>query len=59
MTEQEVKEYQAFMWTPVNAYACEKCPENKNDGWNKLPCGQQNCWVVCHTETYRRGKDES
>ena len=50
MTDQEVKAYQDFMWNPVNAYACEKCPENKNDGWNKLPCGQQNCWVVCHTD---------
>lgn len=42
------KEYKDFMWNENNAYACKRCPENRNDVWSKLPCGQQNCWVVCH-----------
>ena len=53
MTEAEVK----FMQNPENAYACDRCPENKNDpdyqAGGRLKCGQWQCWVVLRTETWR------
>lgn len=54
MTESEVKAYGDFMFNAENAYACDRCPENKGESSNiekKLPCGQQNCWVVCHVRS--------
>lgn len=33
----------------TDEYNCENCPENRGDfPHDKLPCGQQNCWVTCH-----------
>ena len=52
MTQEELKKYIDFMNTPGNAYNCSVCPENRGDHSKierRLPCGQQNCWVVCHT----------
>lgn len=42
-----LKAYKDFMCNPCNAYNCAECPERgiSTDG---LPCGQQNCWVLCH-----------
>lgn len=51
MTEQERREYVAFMCNIENEYNCDKCPENKDadtDFCRQYPCGQQNCWVTCH-----------
>lgn len=48
MTDQEVKEYKEFMWNPENSINCKACPENVHSR-TSLPCGQQNCWVDCHT----------
>ena len=50
MTKQEHKDYCDFMWNNKNAYCCSKCPENRGDDRRRYPCGQQNCWVVCHTK---------
>jgi hypothetical protein len=38
------------MFNENNIMNCNECPENQDfDSWeNKLPCGQQNCWVYCH-----------
>ena len=47
MTEAERQAYLRFMWDPKNSHNCEECPENSNS--RPLPCGQQNCWVDCHT----------
>jgi hypothetical protein len=50
----EDKKYQDFMWNPKNEYNCHECPENRRLGLlfpERLPCGQQNCWVVCHTKS--------
>lgn len=57
MTEIEIE----FMKNPENAFACDLCPENKNDpdyrAGGRLPCGQWQCWVVLKSETWRkRGK---
>jgi hypothetical protein len=58
MTDGEVIAYKEFMWNPLNQYKCDICPENKGHDGNgfdhKYPCDQQKCWVVCHTETYRK-----
>lgn len=50
------EEYRNFMWNSENEYNCKQCPENKHDSWAKNPCGQQNCWVVCHTKS-QEGKE--
>lgn len=45
----EREEYIEFMYNYKNEYNCENCPENRGDfPHDKLPCGQQNCWVTCH-----------
>lgn len=48
--EERRQEYIDFMYNPDNAYCCQNCPENQDmDDWQRrLPCGQQNCWVICH-----------
>lgn len=41
--------YTDWMRTRSNKFNCSECPENcgiRNRTGN--PCGQQNCWVVCH-----------
>lgn len=52
MTEQERRAYINFMYDPRNAFRCAGCPENRDDPGSavehRLPCGQQNCWVICH-----------
>ena len=48
------KEYQDFMRNPKNKYNCHECPENRKLGIlfpERLPCGQNNCCVVCHTKS--------
>ena len=43
--------YLKFMYSEDNAYNCDECPEQGSSyrgPGNPLPCGQQNCWVVCH-----------
>lgn len=52
----ENKEYKDFMWNPKNKFNCKECPENRNDCWSKYPCGQQNCWVVCHIKSQEEGE---
>ena len=45
-------EYITWMCNPDNAYNCDACPERSihcNDCG--LPCGQQNCWVILHTDS--------
>lgn len=38
-----------ILWTVVDKLDCENCPENRGDfPHDRLPCGQQNCWVTCH-----------
>lgn len=51
MPEMSDKEYMDFMWDRENEYNCKECPENRNNSRRKYPCGQQNCWVVCHTKS--------
>ena len=49
MTAEERNKYIEFMYDYKNEYNCENCPENRDDfPHDKLPCGQQNCWVTCH-----------
>ncbi|MFR4412643.1 hypothetical protein [Anaerobutyricum hallii] len=49
MTAEERNKYIEFMYDYKNEYNCENCPENRGDfPHDKLPCGQQNCWVTCH-----------
>ena len=52
MTKEEEQKYIQFMNDPDNICKCEVCPENSGfDSWqNRLPCGQQNCWVWCHCQ---------
>lgn len=47
--KKEREEYCDFMFNENNIMNCNECPENQDfDSWeNKLPCGQQNCWVYC------------
>ena len=63
MTDAEVTAYLEFMRTPTNAYRCDICPENKGHDGNgfdhRYPCDQQKCWVVCHTETWRKSHAEN
>lgn len=49
MTEEERRLYIEFMYNPDNIGNCENCPAN--DGFEGLPCGQQNCWVRIHVES--------
>lgn len=49
-TDQQREAYEHFMFNPNNAYNCNECPERGNGNECTLPCGQQNCWVVCHCE---------
>lgn len=51
------KEYMDFMWNSENEYRCSACPENKSDDNSCYPCGQQNCWVVCHTKADKSTDD--
>ena len=49
--DEYVKAYFEFMYDWLNAHNCGHCP--MNDGLEdlqslKLPCGQQNCWVIVH-----------
>lgn len=48
-TEENIA-YRNFMYNRQNEHNCEACPENKgmDDGQNRLPCGQQHCWVTAH-----------
>jgi hypothetical protein len=50
MNQKEREAYIRFMYDESNIGNCSQCPENRDDdGWqNRLPCGQQNCWVECH-----------
>ena len=50
MTAQEAKKYCDFMYNRKNIRNCEQCHENQGESnWqNRLPCGQQNCWVELH-----------
>lgn len=43
-TAEKIKEFDC---NPANSHNCEECPRNNGfSGWqNRLPCGQQNCWV--------------
>ncbi len=50
MSEQERNEYLSFMTDPENEFNCSQCPENRRELFSRLPCGQQNCWVTCHTQ---------
>lgn len=51
MTDWERKDYIKFMYNPENAGNCDNCPENNDMGGNgRLPCGQYNCWVCCHSD---------
>lgn len=45
-------DYGQFMHNPDNVHNCEHCPANAEfDGWqDRLPCGQQHCWVAIHCE---------
>lgn len=45
----EIEEYREFMSNPKNSHNCEACPENEHYTSCALPCGQQNCWVDCHS----------
>lgn len=54
MTVEEIKAYQDFMWNAENAYNCKECPENVGHDGSRFPCGQQNCWVVCHVRREKR-----
>lgn len=56
MTEQERKDYIAFMYNKDNEYHCADCPENIQSRV-LLPCGQQNCWVTCHVKWEERAED--
>lgn len=55
MSKEEIKNYIDFMCNPENERNCSECPENNDfDNWqNRLPCGQQNCWVTCHCKKER------
>ena len=58
MTEAEVQAYREYVNNPENAFQCGKCPANEHVSDDRLPCGQWQCWVVLHTETWRkRGKE--
>lgn len=50
MNREELSKYIEFMCNPENEYACDECPENiGSSSWqNRLPCGQQHCWVTMH-----------
>lgn len=52
MTKEELEEYKRFMSNTDNIMNCSACPENigaSSEIEKKLPCGQQHCWVRCHT----------
>ena len=54
MTREEIKDYQDFMYDPENIERCDCCPENRGfSSWpgHRLPCGQDNCWVVVHCKS--------
>lgn len=56
MTAEERNKYIEFMYDYKNEYNCENCPENRGDfPHDKLPCGQQNCWVTCHCKGMQPG----
>lgn len=44
------------MFNKDNIRNCENCPENRemSDWQNRLPCGQQNCWVDIHCRQAER-----
>ena len=41
-----------FLCDEANIMNCGKCPYNNTiiPAFNQLPCGQQRCWVIVHTE---------
>ena len=51
MSNGEHKSYIGFMLDPTNSHKCGECPENIGESayQDRLPCGQWNCWVDCHT----------
>lgn len=57
-TDKERAAYIDFMCNPDNAYNCDHCPENHGfSSWGgNQPCGQQNCWVICHC---KKGEDNN
>ena len=56
MTQEEYKEYKAFMYNEENIENCACCPMNRGfDCWEaEYPCGQQNCWVTIHCQYNER-----
>lgn len=46
-TREFLAEYSDFMYNKDNVRNCDYCPMNYSFK-SSLPCGQQNCWVVCH-----------
>lgn len=61
MTQQEINDYINFMYNRDNAYRCSNCPENagfEDSPCNRCyPCGQQNCWVICHCNSVADHQD--
>ena len=59
--EKESKRYDeaycGFMYEKGNAFRCSECPENRDmkSVDSVGPCGQQNCWVVCHCGSEANG----
>lgn len=51
MNDEQRKAYLDFMWNPNNSHNCKECPANEGQSsyQDRLPCGQWNCWVDCHT----------
>lgn len=49
-----IEEVRHFLYSADNIGNCEECPYNagyeKGGAYTAGPCGQQNCWVVVHSE---------
>lgn len=45
-----VGDYKKFMYNPENIGKCSICPNNEGHSGERgqYPCGQFNCWVLCH-----------
>lgn len=53
--------YLDFMFNRHNIRKCNECPENIGHNGHEAcgnPCGQQNCWVVCHFKTFAGAFDK-
>jgi hypothetical protein len=48
LNEVDKDAYICFMCDPNNSYNCNECPERESGNDDRLPCGQQNCWVDVH-----------